>query len=78
MNDCQYHTDFIAAFFQIILEDLQTARVFVESFPYYPDVLQMANLVYKKHQEERQKEPSNPNSQSSNASLMTTASFGKE
>lgn len=79
LNDCQFHTDFIASFFQLVLDDLQTARVFVESFPYYPDVLQIANLVYKKHEEEHQGEPPKTKSQSSsNTSLMTTASFGKE
>jgi len=47
LTDGQYHTDFIASFFQLVLGDLQTARVFVESYPYYPDVLQISNLVYK-------------------------------
>ena len=78
LSDCQFHTDFIASFFQLILDDLQKARVFVESYPYYPDVLQIANLVYKKHEEQRQGEPPKTKSQSSSTSLMTTSSYGKE
>ena len=74
LTDGQYHTDFIASFFQQVLEDLQTARVFVESFPYYPDVLQISNLVYKKHQELRHNEASKAPS-ASTASVLTQSSI---
>eukprot|EP00210_Caulerpa_lentillifera_P008811 g8407.t1 len=49
-TDGQHHTDFIASFFQLVLKDIQTARVFVQSYPYYPDVLMLANLVHEKYQ----------------------------
>lgn len=47
--DSQQHTDFIGSFFFSILDEIQGARAYVESYPFYPDVLQMANLLYKKH-----------------------------
>lgn len=54
LTDCQYHMDFIASFFQTVLNEVQAARVYVESFPHYPDVLQISNLVHNKVLGERQ------------------------
>ena len=73
--DGQYHTDFIGSFFQVVLKDLQTARVFVESFPFYPDVLQISNLLYKKHQEQQhqQKKCSSSHAACSSVSLTSTS-----
>eukprot|EP00210_Caulerpa_lentillifera_P006627 g6332.t1 len=49
-TDVQHHNDFIASIFQFVMEDVQIARVFVQSYPNYPDLLILANLVYEKHQ----------------------------
>ncbi|GMH43217.1 hypothetical protein BSKO_11139 [Bryopsis sp. KO-2023] len=42
------HADFIGGFFRNILRKEQRARIYVQSYPFYPDVLYIANLVWQK------------------------------
>eukprot|EP00803_Ostreobium_quekettii_P004860 evm.model.scf_1030EXC.2 EVM.evm.TU.scf_1030EXC.2 scf_1030EXC:10030-17223(+) len=44
-RETQYHYDFISSFFQNVVDDMQAAHLCVQSYPYYPDILVISNIL---------------------------------